>query len=162
MAQHEMPTKLVAEPERSLEIDRRAHLPLPQGRACQGFERCLDRKGSGFDRHHGKARPRTGDGRADRDCGRVKCCGDCQIEEPGTEQCRSELGAAFDEEPRDAPFAKCGQGRGEIDLTLTVAIYVDQNYATLKESSTTRWICRAQSQDPGRHIARTGDETRRP
>ncbi len=80
MAQDEMPAELVAEPERSFEIDRRALLPFAEGGAGQSLDRRLHRECSGFDRDDGKARSRAGDRGAERDRRGVKSRGDRQIE----------------------------------------------------------------------------------
>jgi len=74
MAQNEVPAELVAEPQRSLDIDRRTHLPPPERCACQSLERRLNREFSGLDRHDREARSRAGDRRADRDGRDVKSC----------------------------------------------------------------------------------------
>ena len=61
MAGDEMPAQLVADPQRSFEIDRGALSPLADRRAGQGFGRCLDREFPGRGPDHRQAYPGTGD-----------------------------------------------------------------------------------------------------
>src|SRR6266436_9616416 len=83
------------------------------------------------------------------------------VDEPGTEEGRGEFGAPFDEEPRDAAVTEHCESCGEVDLPLGVGTNVDQGHAAVEECGAPDRISRTQSQDPGWHATRLGNEARR-